>query len=57
MTFTDSWDIEQEPQTASGAEAVAEAITGTEMDYFSPLNTTVRVEDGKIVEIIRTYMP
>ena len=46
VTFTDSWDIEQEPQTVSGAEAVAEAITGTEMDYFSPLNTTVRVEDG-----------
>ena len=57
VAFTDGWDIEKEPETFSGAEAVAEAITGTDMDSFSPLNTTIRVEDGKIVEIIRTYMP
>ena len=56
-TFTDGWDIEKEPVTVSGADAVAESITGTEMDYFSPLNTTVRVEGGRIVEIIRAYMP
>ena len=41
----------------NGAAAVAEAIAGSEMDYFSPFNTTVRVEDGRIVEIIREYMP
>ena len=57
VTFTDGWDIEKDPVTVSGAEAVADAITGTDMNYFSSLNTTVRVEDGKIVEIIRTYMP
>ena len=57
VTFTDGWDIEKEPVTVSGAEAVAEAITGTEMDYFSPLNTLVRVESGMIVEIIREYIP
>ena len=57
VTFTDGWDIEKEPVTVTGAEAVAEAIAGTEMDAFIPQNTTVRVEDGKIVEIIREYMP
>ena len=57
VIFTDGWDIEKEPVTVTGAEAVAEAIASTEMDYFGPLNTTVRVEDGKIVEIIREYMP
>ena len=54
---TDGWDIEKDPVTVTGAEAVAEAISTTEMDAFSPLNTTVRVEDGQIVEIVRVYMP
>ena len=57
VTFTDGWNIEKEPLTVRGADAVAEAINGTDMDYFSPLNTTVRVEGGKIVEIVRAYMP
>ena len=57
VTFTDGWDIEKDPVTVSGAEAVADAITGTDMNYFSPLNTTARVEDGQIVEIVRVYMP
>ena len=57
VTFTDGWDIEKEPVTVTGAEAVAEAIAGTEMDAFIPQNTTVRVEGGKIVEIVRAYMP
>lgn len=57
VTFTDGWDIENDPVTVTGAEAVADAITGTDMNYFSSLNTTVRVEGGKIVEIVRAYMP
>ena len=57
VTFTDGWDIEKDPVTVTGAEAVAEAITGAEMDAFIPENTTVRVEDGRIVEIVRVYMP
>ena len=57
VTFTDGWDIENDPVTVTGAEAVAEAITGAEMDAFIPENTTVRVEDGRIVEIVRVYMP
>ena len=57
VTFTDGWDIEKDPVTVTGAEAVAAAIAGTEMDYFDPLNATVRVEGGKIVEIQRDYIP
>ncbi len=55
VIFTDGWDGSE--TTASGAEAAAAAITGTEMEYFNPYNTCVRVEGGRIVEIIRTYMP
>ena len=49
--------VEKDPVTVTGAEAVAEAITGAEMDAFIPENTTVRVEDGRIVEIVRVYIP
>ena len=57
VTFTDGWDIESAPVTVAGAEAVAEAIHGTELDAFICCNTTVRVEGGRIVEIVRVYMP
>ena len=57
VTFTDSWDIEKEPVTVNGIEAVTEAVNNTEMDSFICLNTTVRVEDGKIAEIVRVFMP
>lgn len=57
VTFTDGWDIEKEPVTASGADAVAEAIHGAEMDSFNCANTTLRVEGGAIVEIVRSYTP
>ena len=57
VTFTDGWEVGKEAIVLNGAEEVARAITETEMTYFSPLNTTVRVEDGRIVEIIRSYMP
>ena len=57
VTFTDGWYIEKEPVTVSGMEAVTEAINNTEMDSFIYLNTTVRVESGKIVETVRAFMP
>ena len=57
VTFTDGWEIGQEPVTVTGAEAVAEAVNGADMEDFMYLNTTVRVEGGEIVEINRTYMP
>ena len=57
VTFTDSWELGKDPVTATGAEAVREAIAATKLDALIPQNTTVRVEDGKIVEIVRVYMP
>ncbi len=57
VSFTDGWDIESEPQVITGADAVTKAIAGTEMEYFDPYCTAVRVENGKIVEIERWYTP
>ena len=57
VTFTDGWDIEKDPVTVSGAEAVAEAIAGSENESFDPYSTTVTVSDGKVVEIYREYTP
>ena len=50
-------ELTNAPVTATGAEAVAEAITGTELDAFVPESTTVRVEGGQIVEIVRVFIP
>ena len=55
-TFTDSWDIEKEPVTVSGADIV-EAMQASENAYFVPYNTMVRVEGGRVVEINRIYVP
>ena len=52
VVFTDGWDANAEPLTASGAEAI-NAIMESEMEYFLPMNTTIRVENGQIVEITR----
>ena len=57
VCFTDGWDIENEPIVITGADAVAKAIAETEMEYFDPYSTAVRVENGKIVEIERWYTP
>lgn len=57
VTFTDAWNLEVDPVTYSGAEEVAKAIAGTDFEYFDQLNTTIRVENGKIVEISRIFTP
>lgn len=57
VTFTDGWDIDKEPVTVSGAEAVSAAIAASELDSFIQWNTSLRVENGRIVEIVREYMP
>ncbi|MBQ3425482.1 MAG: peptidoglycan-binding protein, partial [Clostridia bacterium] len=54
--FTDAWDIENEPVTATGTDIVP-AIQTSVNTYFGPYNTSVRVEDGKVVEIDRVYVP
>ena len=55
-TFTDAWDIESEPVTV-GYDGIVEAMQTNENDSFVPYNTTVRVENGKVVEIDREFMP
>ena len=55
-TFTDSSDIEADPVSADYAD-IAAAIKDAKIDAFTYNNTTIRVEDGKIVEINRHYVP
>ena len=55
-TFTDAWDIEADPVTVA-AEGIVEAMQSSANEYFVPQNTTVRVKDGKVVQIDRVYVP
>ncbi len=64
VTFTDSYDIDadamlngKQPLTATGIEAVTEAIMASENDSFDAYSTRVTIEDGKVVEINRRYVP
>lgn len=57
VTFTDAWEIDKEPVSAEGIEAVTAAIMASENDSFDAYNTTLRIEDGKVVEINRRYVP
>ena len=54
--YSDSSNIEAEPVSV-GYDGIVSAITGSEYDYFNQYNTTVRIEDGKVVEINRVYVP
>ena len=54
--FNDSWNIDADPVKV-GYDGIVAAITGSENDYFNQYNTTIRVEDGKVVEINRVYVP
>lgn len=57
VILEDSWNIDGEPVNATGIEAVANAIMASGNDRFDELNTELRLEDGKVVEIIRCYVP
>ena len=64
VTFTDKWDLDlaaievgREPLTVTGIEAVTKAITESENDSFNERNTELVIENGKVVEITRTYNP
>ena len=64
MTFTDKWDLDlaaieagRKPLTVTGIEAVTKAITESENDSFNERNTELVIENGKVVEITRTYNP
>lgn len=54
--YNDSADLDKEPIIANGDD-IANAITTSEDTYFNEYNTTVRVENGKVVEINRIYVP
>ncbi len=55
-TFTDGWNIEADP-VMTGYDGIVEAMQASENDSFTPYNTTVRIEAGKVVEINRVYVP
>lgn len=57
VVFTDGWDIEKDPVTVEGVEAVAKAIMESENDSFDEYNTELVIEGGKVVEINRHYVP
>jgi hypothetical protein len=54
--FNDSWNIEADPVKAD-YDGIVKAITESENDYFGQYNTTIRLENGKVVEINRVYVP
>ena len=54
--FNDSWNIDAEPVKVSH-DGIVSAIAESDNDYFNQYNTSIRVEDGKVVEIKRVYVP
>ena len=48
---------EADPVTAEGIEAVAKAIMKSENDSFYDHNTELVIEDGKVIEFNRHYVP
>lgn len=54
--FNDSSDIEGEPVSVK-YDGIANAIAKSDNPYFNEYNTTVRIENGRVVEICRVYMP
>ncbi|MBR2698949.1 MAG: hypothetical protein IKE76_10195 [Clostridia bacterium] len=57
VVYTDGWDIEKDPVTVTGIEAVIAAIAESEDEYYDPYSTEMRFADGKIAEINRQYVP
>ncbi|MBR2571094.1 MAG: peptidoglycan-binding protein [Clostridia bacterium] len=54
--YTDSSDPEAEPVTAEYA-GIVDAMLNSDNEYFDLYNTTVRIEDGRVVGIVRVYNP
>lgn len=55
-TFSDGWEYDSEPLVVT-YDGIARAMKTSENDYFVQYNTTVRIENGKVVEIKRVYVP
>ena len=56
VVYTDTSDIEGEAVTAD-YDGVVGAMQASSNEYFVQYNTTVRIEDGRVVEINRVYVP
>ena len=54
--FVDGWNIESEPVTTA-YDGLMDALMASEFDVFSPMNTTITFENGRVVEINRQYVP
>ena len=64
VTFTDGYFLDaaaleagQKPLIITGIEAVTKAIMESENDSFNELNTELVIENGKVTEINRHYVP
>lgn len=56
-TYTDASDPDADPVTVSGAEIVDALKQPDDGLGFNEYNATVRIENGKVVEIKRNYVP
>ena len=54
--YTDSSNLEEDPLVFS-YDDIPSALASSDNDMFIELNTTVRMEAGKIAEITRVYIP
>ena len=57
VKYTDSSDIDGDAVTGTGIAEMVQAVEETGEDGFDEYDTTVRIEAGKIVEIVRVYAP
>ena len=57
ITFVDSWDIDAPKVIVTGLDNVTKAITEADGPSFFEYNTEVTLENGRIVEIHRDYIP
>lgn len=56
VTYEDSSDLESDPVKAD-VDSLYEAVMTAENEYFNQFNTTVTIEDGEVISIIRIYVP
>ena len=54
--FHDASDIESDPVTVD-YDGIVEAMQGAPISSFSPSGTTVTLQSGKVVKIVREYTP
>ena len=55
-TYYDDWDIESDPVTTD-YDGILSAIQTSENDSFNRYNTTLTLQNGRVIELRRVYMP